>query len=95
MNQCPACNGKRYKEMPQVHSVVECSRCHALYGTCTLADSHKFVSPQFDPAGSLDGARYFDFRCVTVAIQNGEKFIKTVRRHGWFNPQTKLIVQVG
>lgn len=75
--------------------VYECGACHAIHGDLYLGDSYGFVLPHFAPAPKsveennvqLERQRYFDFDCVSSK--------GLVRRHGWFDPTTKLLTQVG
>lgn len=86
--ECPACSHKRGFEI-QMARVYECGACHAVYGSLYLGDSYGYVLPHFgnDSAEITERQRYFDFTCV------GSKGV--TRRHGWFDPCTKLLTQVG
>ena len=89
-NKCRACDNTRgNKLVPGFHSVYSCGACEALFGNCYLGDSYTLVLPHFhsDPNFPADQQRYFDFSTLG---SNGNQ-----RRHGWFDPQTKLITQVG
>jgi hypothetical protein len=89
--KCPACNnGKRLKEI-RAFTVMECPKCRAIFsGNCYLylGESYSYVLPYFAkeevPPEKL---RYYDFMCI------GSMGI--MRRHGWYDPATKLIHQVG
>ena len=85
---CAACNGGCRKS--SVHpSVYECTRCGGLNSDCIyLGESYGIVKPFFttDPTAD-ERAKYFDFTCLG---SNG-----VVRRHGWFDPTTGLLTQVG
>ena len=86
--QCPSCDRKRGQVKTEIFGVYRCSKCEAIYGTCYLGDSYRFVLPYMTQEQVPDERlRYFDFRCL------GSKGIG--RRHGWYDPKTKLIVQVG
>jgi hypothetical protein len=84
---CPACSSKRRKA-GEVIGVYQCLGCGAVYGTCYLGESYGLVRPHFvptePPAANL---RYYDFMAL------GSR--GPVRRHGWFDVETRLIVQVG
>ena len=85
---CPACNRKRGIKEIEWNLIYECPKCGAVFGTCYLGDSYKYVLPFFvDQEPDPETVRYFDFTCV------GAEGI--TRRHGWFDPATKRIVQVG
>lgn len=84
---CPCCNGKRRN--PTRHPMVfTCRRCGAVYGECYKGDSYEYVLPRMtaEPVAK-DRIRYYDF---TVVGADGVS-----RRHGWYDPETKLIAQVG
>lgn len=101
---CPCCcASERYSraprpdELPQASAyamtrVRVCRKCDALYTptgrTILLGDSYGLVRPQWDPSPeNMDGARYFDFMTL------GSEGLR--RRHGWFRPSTRLLLQVG
>ena len=84
---CPACDGKR-RNATSHPTVFECRRCGALYGDCYLGDSHALVRPVLTGAAiPPERCRYFD---LTVLGSEG-----LGRRHGWYDPETRLMVQVG
>jgi hypothetical protein len=84
---CPACSSVR-REATQYPEVFTCRKCEAVYGDCYLGDSYAFVLPRWAPADiPSERCRYFDFMTVgSVGIE---------RRHGWYDPVTKLITQTG
>ena len=85
---CPACSCRLAHPVPRRTQVFTCANCEALFGTCYLGESYEMVMPQFvqnEPSG--ENIRYYDFTCL------GSKGV--TRRHGWYDPATKLIVQVG
>jgi DNA-directed RNA polymerase subunit RPC12/RpoP len=85
--QCPSCNSKRFAKTA-TSGVYQCVKCEAIFGTCTKGDSYNIVLPYFAKTEpSAESLRYYD---LTVLGSDG-----ITRRHGWFNPQTKLISQVG
>ncbi len=86
MELCRSCsNGRRNKKIGA--GVYQCGKCGALYGTCYLGDSYEYVLPHFSreevPA---DRTRHFDFTTIGSTVG---------RRHGWFDPVTRLITQTG
>lgn len=85
---CPACSHTRIyldSVQPGVH---QCVACEAIFADMIwLGRSYELVAPRFDPNPNPETERYFDFTCVS------SKGI--VRRHGWFNPETRLLTQVG
>ncbi len=91
---CPLCNGKRHKRATfngrTYPGVSACQRktCGALWGFCYLGDSYSLVKPwfTFDETATAR-QRYFDLEVV------GSQGVE--RRHGWFDPETRLITQVG
>lgn len=89
--RCPACNGRRIKTIPRAGVVPEhrtCRRCNAIFGQMYLGDSFTLVLPFFTKRTVPDSeARYFDF--VTVGSEG------VSRRHGWYDPETRGVVQIG
>lgn len=85
---CPACNHRLATIVDGHASVYRCARCKAIYGSCYLGDSYSLVLP-FMVASEppADRVRYFDLECL------GSRGI--TRRHGWYDTETKRIVQVG
>ena len=84
---CPACNGKRRN--PTKHSMVfECRRCGAIYGDCTRGDSYLIVLPVMaaEPVPP-ERCRTYDLTVLASA--------EISRGHGWFDPETRRIIQVG
>lgn len=85
---CPACSEKLAYQVEGHTQIYRCAKCEAIYGSCYLGDSYSLVLPYMvkeDPPA--EQTRYYDLDCL------GSKGI--TRRHGWYDPQTKLIVQVG
>jgi hypothetical protein len=80
---CPNCGGKHRKETAVI-GVFECQKCGAIFG-----HAFELVQPFFTTENlPLEKTRYYyDLECL------GSNGIE--RRHGWFDPVTKLIVQVG
>jgi hypothetical protein len=89
--QCPACSGKRIKTIPRAGIVPEhrtCRRCNAIFGEMYLGDSYTLVLPRFTTRDvPAEEQRYFDFLTL------GSKGLS--RRHGWYDPKTRGLVQIG
>ena len=91
--ECPACSHARGTEYAsperKFHFVYVCGKCNGVFSNnIYLGDSYSIVSPFMTDADvPEDRVRYFDFTCV------GSKGV--TRRHGWYDTQTKKIVQVG
>jgi len=94
---CPCC-GKRLT-VKALNTQVEvngrkvvgtrtCQNCGAISGTVSLGDSYSIVKP-FMTCEDVPMAQtiYFDFKTL------GSQGIG--RRHGWFDPKTRLVVQAG
>jgi hypothetical protein len=86
---CPGCSAPRAKQKPHkvVAGVFECTRCKAVHGRCYLGDSYGIVRPWFSSRTDLKDAVYFDFETV------GSEGLD--RRHGWYDPATRLVLQIG
>lgn len=91
---CPCCSAKQtYSTEVEGHhgSVVKCRKCGAVYTPdgCSIyrGESYGLVSPHMSDREDMAGAVYYDLRVLGSA--------GVARRHGWYDPQTKLILQVG
>lgn len=83
---CPLC-GYRRGHKTNVTQVYNCAKCGALHGECYKGDSYGLVLPMFDTQPQVVEEKYFDLLVI------GSEGVS--RRHGWYNPQTKRITQVG
>lgn len=83
---CPACSAAEFKHRGK--GAKECVKCHALYGVLHRDDAADLVYPTMaaTPVPS-EQLRYYDFRIISGS--------GPLRRHGWFDPATRLIHQVG
>jgi len=89
-NGCPNCGKKIKQKEIKPASVVECQYCEAIYtiSPISLGESYEYVLPYMEDAHIVpEKERYFDFECLS---SKGK-----VRRHGWYNPVTNKITQVG
>lgn len=81
---CPGCNGRRIER----GNPARCRRCGAVFGQLYLGDVYAHVALHLPmeeaPAASL---RYFD---LTLLHSKGVE-----RVHGWYNPATKRVAQIG
>jgi hypothetical protein len=85
--KCPACNATR-RNKTDVIGVFECRRCGAIYGTCYLGESYGLVKPFFATEDvPPERCRYFDFTTLGSAGVD--------RRHGWFDTESRRVVQIG
>lgn len=65
-----------------------CQNCGAIGGTVYLGESYNIVKPFMTSEDvPMDETIYFDFQTL------GSEGIG--RRHGWFDPKTRLVVQAG
>jgi len=89
MPACGCCGHERGFPVEGHADVRTCERCGGLNGRCYLGQSYTLVLPQWDAPDACDPAdqQYFDLECL------GSGGI--TRRHGWFNPATRKITQVG
>lgn len=86
-NQCPGCDGVG-RETKGPGQLYTCKGCGGLFGSCYLGDSYTLVSPfMAREAVPAEQTRYFDLDCL------GSEGL--TRRHGWYDPRTKLVTQVG
>jgi hypothetical protein len=90
--KCPACNKKMTKkalseDFQGIAQVHQCPKCRAVFGTCYLGESYEIVKPYFSYVADMATAIYYDLTCL------GSNGIE--RRHGWFDPTSKLILQTG
>ncbi len=86
-DSCPACSS-RSREATEHVRIFRCGRCGGIYGDCYLGDSYGIVSPYMTWEDvPPEQTRYFDFTCV------GSRGV--TRRHGWYDPETRLVVQAG
>ena len=87
---CPACDTTG-NQTEITCSVFRCGDCGCLHGSCYKGDSYSYVKPFFAPEGATEAAderaRPYDLAVV------GSEGVS--RRHGWFDPQTGYITQVG
>lgn len=84
---CPACSSSRGHLVAGFVTVYTCAACGALHGTCYLGESYGLVSPTWETEAYTEAEpRYFDF--TTLGSEVG-------RRHGWYVPRTRRIVQTG
>lgn len=89
--KCPACDHEGATEHGTIGGVVSCERCGGVYTTrpIYLGESYELVLPRWDADGACPAGqeRYFDLETLGSAGLE--------RRHGWFNPETRRITQVG
>lgn len=92
--ECPACSHTKGRQV-RLHGrllaqVFECAACGGLHGTCYKGDANDLVLPYFAPGelvNESERVRYFDLTTLgSAGVQ---------RVHGWYDPATGYIVQVG
>lgn len=84
---CPACGGKRSRTTEHGPRVYRCERCGCIHGSCTLGESYAIVLPTFSDREDMDGGVPYDLQTLGSGVLR--------RRHGIFDPKTRLILQVG
>jgi hypothetical protein len=85
--KCPACDSQNLSEIKPC-AVYTCQNCNAIFGQVYLGESYEYVKPVLaDVEPPAEDLRYFDFDCVGSSGMT--------RRHGWYDPATKKIVQIG
>jgi hypothetical protein len=86
--KCPACSGGSKPIGGAAGLIFKCLKCGAIHGQCYLGESYEHVLPYMTKEDvPPERTRYFDFTCLGSA--------GVTRRHGWYEPATKRIVQVG
>ena len=97
--KCPACSSTTHEKVRGYQELFTCSACGALHGRAYLGDTLHLVHPQFVsderqaelealPDGDAERyGTYFDF--VTTGSDG------LGRRHGWYDPKTRDLLQVG
>lgn len=95
LTDCPSCG--MFAIHPQIPieegSIYMCEGCKAIYGECSYMKSLEYVHSTWHDGGikdDPDAIRYYDFTCEHTCNQE-----LTYRRHGWFNVNTRKIVQTG
>ena len=85
--KCPSCS--RIKGIRVIRDLVyECPECGCVFGSCYLGESYNYVLPYWSKSDvPEENIRPYDLTCI------GSEGI--TRRHGWFDPETKRIVQTG
>ena len=83
--KCECCGGSTGGQVIKGLLVDVCARCGSLNSeTLEIRDTYDLVKSEFSKVEvPLEDCKYFDFT-------NG-----TTRRHGWFDPKTGLITQIG
>ena len=73
----------------EVVGVYECPNCKAVIGTCYLGESYAIVKSAWfqGPDPERERWRYYDL--ITLGSRGIE------RRHGWFDIETRLVLQTG
>lgn len=87
---CPGCSHTLADAHSKVSGVALCRGCGAVYTTrpIYLGESYLLVFPRWaDLEPPAEEVRYFDLECL------GSEGL--TRRHGWFHPATRRVVQVG
>lgn len=85
---CPSCGSSRdSRQVVGRSQLYVCGRCGSLHGTAYLGESYEFVLPYM--TSSVEGVAEFPYDLVTLGSRGVE------RRHGFYQPSTKLITQVG
>ena len=82
---CPTCGRRGLKAVGD--AVRTCPKCGAIFGQCSLDESYVYVRPRYILRTSPAEWRYFDF----LIVEGDEVY----RRHGWYDPATRCITQIG
>ena len=90
---CPACNSKRHEDAgyASAPNLMRCKKCKAIHGSTYLGGVSSVVKNAFAPADLMPVAEaravHYDITCL------GSQGIKRI--HGWFDPVTGYVTQVG
>jgi hypothetical protein len=85
--ECPACSSREARATLADLSVYVCGRCGCLHGTTYLGSSYSFILPRM--TSSVEGVAEFPYDLRTLGSAG------VSRRHGFYQPSTKLVTQVG
>ena len=86
---CPSCSSTQSRARSDLGvSIRECSRCRCIFGDCYLGDSYAIVRPWMTTDKAAD-ARQVPFDLTTLGSQG------LGRRHGFYDPETRLMTQAG
>jgi hypothetical protein len=85
--ECPACSGRLHRDHEKVTGVSVCKRCGAVHGQCWKGNSPVLLVWDAPDACRPEEQVFFDLTLVGSA---GVEHI-----HGWFNPATRKVTQVG
>lgn len=67
--------------------LAQCNDCDAIFGRVTEKTYNFFVKPYWHPNADQADRRYFDFDIIDAD--------QPTRYHGWYEPKSGLICQVG
>ena len=85
---CPSCGASRDSRQVVGHvTVYVCGRCGSLHGSTYLGESYGLVLPYL--TASVEGVAEFPFDFTTLGSTG------VGRRHGFYQPSTRLVTQVG
>lgn len=93
---CGGCSATTGTKEPGVvgAEIYRCGGCGGLVGSCYKGDSYGLVRPYFVSAqraaeftAAEEAGRYYDLQVL------GSDGVS--RRHGWYDPETRGIIQVG
>lgn len=93
---CPACSCEITADREDITSgdwVVFCPRCGAAFGVVPLERYRKYVDASWHQGPPNGAPAYCDFVVRTVNPDRGS--VTETRWHGWVDPDTRKVVQVG
>ena len=92
--ECPACSHP-HSTPTRVTGALECCRCGALHGQCTKGDSHALVLPRLSAENVPPERWRYDDLMVVGSDGLSRPRIRGRGKLGWFDPETRLVVQIG
>lgn len=87
---CPGCSGTDFRPTAFGARVMACNSCGGVFGTIYRGDASRIVDLSGPMQANADPAslRYFD-----LELLGGD--LAVTLTHGWFDAQTKRVVQYG
>lgn len=95
--RCPACRSLDLAQRP-IEGIRFCHLCDAIFGDTTPEKVSQVVKDKMHPdpdSVPRENWRYYDLRILPSTGTLLDAEIDYTRIHGWFDPETSLILQAG